>query len=170
MASSAKNNISQAKIDLGNQESSKFDVLKLAAKAVSILPWYILSVIFCLLAAYVYLEFASPVYNAYSVVMIRDRRVSGDEQKVLSSLNLGSSDRSIENEQDVLKSLTLMTRVVDSLKLDLQFHIEGRIRKLMLYGKAAPFIVDYYQPGDHENGNVFFGEKKVRINKTKLCN
>lgn len=164
MSASQFNN-TQPKIDIGVGESSKFDVVKLAAKAVSILPWYVLSIIVSLLLAQVYLEFSAPVFRANSLVLIRDHRVGTEEQKILSTLSLQSGDRSIENEKDVLQSYTLMNRVVDSLKLDLQFFIEGRIRRLTLYGKKSPFIIDYFKPGNHEEGNVFFGDAAVQLGK-----
>jgi tyrosine-protein kinase Etk/Wzc len=108
----------QARIDPGNTGTTKFDIRRLLAKAVSFLPWYILSLLIGIAAAKFYLEISTPVYTAKTTVLIGDPRASSDEQRILAGLDITKGDRNIENEKDVLKSYNLMYQVVDSLMLD----------------------------------------------------
>lgn len=140
-------NTVQPRIDLGEKQSTKFDPRRLLSKAVSFLPWYILSLIVCIIVAEIYLEVTTPVYMAKSLVLIGDNEVRRGEQEILAGLNISRADRNIVNEQDIIKSYELMYKVVDSLNLDIEFVEEGRVRKVFLYGKAVPFFVRYYKTG-----------------------
>ncbi|GAB3512698.1 polysaccharide biosynthesis tyrosine autokinase [Spirosoma knui] len=105
-------------------------------------PWFLLSMILAVGAAYLYLLYQVPVYRVQTTLLIKDDKKEGAsaDASMLKELNLFSTSKIIENEIEILKSHTLMTRVVTSLGLD----------------------VHYYQPTTTYNKEIF-SESPIRI-------
>ena len=75
-------------------------------------PWFIASVLACLIGAWVYLHFQTPVYQVSASIMIKnDKKNGGGNTADLESLGLGgviTSTQSIDNEIEVLRSKTIL--------------------------------------------------------------
>src|SRR5690554_1599940 len=101
--------------------------------------WFVLGVILSLSIAYIYLRYATPVYQASALIMLKDdyRGGAANELSVLSELGIGGSKDNVENEMEVLKSRTLSEKTVERLKLNISYHLEGRIKTTELY-KNSP--------------------------------
>ncbi len=101
--------------------------------------WFVLSVIICGALAYVKLRYTIPQYNVSSTIMIsEDESISGSELAAFKDLGLLENAKSskIENEIQVLKSRTLITNVVNNLKLNVRYFSEGRILEVENYPKS----------------------------------
>src|SRR5690606_11474872 len=101
--------------------------------------WFVLGVVLALGLAFIYLRYATPVYQANALIMLKDdyRGGAANELSVLSELGIGGSKDNVENEMEVLKSRTLSEKTVERLKLNISYHLEGRIKTTELY-KNSP--------------------------------
>ena len=100
----------------------------------------------CLIAAYVYLYVATPVYNISATVLIKDDKKGGAANNVggLDELGLSgliTSSQSIDNEIEVLRSKTLVKEVVNYLNLYVTYKDEDLIPSKELY-KTSPVQVN----------------------------
>lgn len=90
-------------------------------------PWFIASVVICLGCAFIYLRFQTPVYNTTASVLIKE---SDPRSKAMTQANgavaalqdIGgfSMTSNFDNEVEILKSRTLIKKVVSELGLYIQ--------------------------------------------------
>ncbi len=108
-------------------------------------PIFVLGVLLCLTTAFFYLRYTQDVYAVNSVLLIKDEKKSpipgGD---ILADLDIFGSSKTVDNEIEILKSKTLMTRVVKRLNLMLNYHIEGRVIEVDIY-KNKPVDIGVVQ-------------------------
>lgn len=90
-------------------------------------PWFIVSVIICLGCAFLYLRFQTPVYNTTAAVLIKetDPRSKAMTQAngavaALQDISGFSMTSNFDNEVEILKSRTLIKKVVSELGLYIQ--------------------------------------------------
>jgi tyrosine-protein kinase Etk/Wzc len=108
-------------------------------------PWFIVSVIVCVAAAWGYLRLTTPVYNISATVLIKDEKKGGGASMSSELEKMGmdgfvSSSGNIENEIEVLTSRTLAREVVSSLGLFVTYMDEDRFPKRELY-RTSPVLV-----------------------------
>ena len=80
-------------------------------------PLFLILVFFCLLAAWGYLKYTTPVYEASASIIIKDEKKGVDDSKIMESINPFDSKKIVENEIEVLQSRDLMKDVVRELNL-----------------------------------------------------
>lgn len=107
-----------------NQEEESFNIYEIIFKYLVYWPWFVASVIVCLAVAFLYMRYQTPVYNVSSAVLIKEM---DPRQKAMSAANgaLGalqdmggfSMTSSFDNEVEILKSRTLISKVVTDLGL-----------------------------------------------------
>ncbi len=112
-------NIVQPKSEISN--TSLFEELR--NKYLPYWPLFVIFFITFLIGAWLYLNFATPVYEITATMLITDERKGADENSMVESLNLLSSKKIVENELEVLHSRDLMDQVVDSLLLYAPVHL-----------------------------------------------
>lgn len=86
----------------------------------------------CLIGAWVYLHFQTPVYQVSASIMIKDDKKGGGNTTDLESLGLGgmiTSTQSIDNEIEVLRSKTILKEVVNNLELYITYYDEDEFPK-----------------------------------------
>ena len=90
-------------------------------------PWFIASVIICLGVAFLYLRFQTPVYNRTAAVLIketdpRSKAMTQANGAVAALQDIGgfSMTSNFDNEVEILKSRTLIKKVVSELGLYIQ--------------------------------------------------
>ena len=106
--------------------------------------WFLLSIIICLGAAFLYLRYTKPVYNTVTKVLIKEDNGSSRRGKRLENMaNLGMINESygIENEQEIIASRGIATQAVRDLKLYVEYGLKGRITTSLLY-RTQPINVD----------------------------
>ena len=109
--------------------------------------WIVLSVIVALGLAFAYLRYARPVYTSSMKVLIKDdsnKRRTMAGQMNLDELGLISNSNGFDNELEILTSTNVNSRVVQSLKLYVNYAIQGRVKKMEMY-QNNPIIVDMPQ-------------------------
>ena len=147
------------KEDLTNEklreaDDKEIDIQELLFKYLIHWPWFVGAVIVCLIAAYVYLYIATPVYNISATVLIKDDKKGGNSNNVAGLDELGlsgliTSSQSIDNEIEVLRSKTLVKEVVNYLNLYVTYQDDDQIPSKELY-KTSPVQVSMI-PQEAEN-------------------
>ncbi|WP_288428179.1 tyrosine-protein kinase [uncultured Spirosoma sp.] len=85
-------------------------------------PWFVASLLLALGAGYVYLMYQPPVYKVQASLLIKDEKKGMGQESLMKELDLFSSSKVVENEMEILKSFTLMDRVVKNLGLDVRYY------------------------------------------------
>ena len=99
--------------------------------------WYLFVIggVIALIIALVYLRYTTPQFSAQTSILFKDEQGSGpSEAAVFSDIASFSARRSIQNEILILKSNSLMEKVVRELKLEVGYMIEGSVRDVEVYG------------------------------------
>ncbi|MDR0865195.1 MAG: polysaccharide biosynthesis tyrosine autokinase [Candidatus Symbiothrix sp.] len=104
--------------------------------------WFVISVIACLLIAFIYLRYTTREYSVTSKVLIKDDKKGQTpfDMNAFSDLGLVPQVSSFDNELEVLLSKTLMKEVVDSLKIGVSYYSEGKIKKEEIYNNTPVFV------------------------------
>lgn len=107
--------------------------------------WFVLSLIICMGCAMIYLRYKTPVYQAYAKLLIKDddSRGRGEKSGVLTTSNLGimSNSTGIDNEMEILSSLSIAQQAVRDLKLYVNYSLEGKVKDHLIYN-SEPISVD----------------------------
>ena len=123
--------------------------------------WFIVSVVACLVAAFLYLRYATPIYSASTTILVKDDKKGGlaSEFSGLSEIGLlGKAKSNVDNEVEILKSRTLIEKVVKELRLNYIYIKEGLVKAPEIYN-GSEVIIDYTSNLPEEQTKV----KKFKI-------
>lgn len=135
------------------QEELTFDYQTLLQKCIKHWRWFAVSVLTCLVFAFVYLRYTAPMYNVTAGVLIQQKdpngnlgaAFSGGALGMLSGLGGVSLSSSFDNEVEIMQSRTLLKKVV----IDLGLYISTAQQRLTGYNiplyKTSPIQV-YLSP------------------------
>ena len=103
-------------------------------------PWFVVTVIFMLLGAFLYLRYANNAYQSQATILIKDSKNSElSELAAFEDLGLGNvglSKSEFENEIEILKSKRLTRQVVEELDLNVLYYREGSIKTSELFDES----------------------------------
>ncbi|MBC3789117.1 GumC family protein [Spirosoma utsteinense] len=99
-------------------------------------PWFVLSLLLALGAAYVYLLYQPPGYRVKASLLIKDEKKGMGGESMMKELDLFTPSKVVENEIEILKSFTIMDRVVTNLGLNVRYYIPTSTVKKEIYGKS----------------------------------
>lgn len=132
------------------QNTEKKDIVGILMKYLKYWYLFALCAIVALVIAFVYLRYTTPMYAANTSLLLKGVKSGGglSESAAFSDIELMNSGRSIDNEILILKSFSLMEKVVRKMELYVTFWIEGQVRDVEIYKADAPFriIVSDYSP------------------------
>ena len=107
-----------------NPEENSFNLYEIIFKYLVYWPWFAVSVLVCVVLAFVYLRYQAPVYNVTASVLIKEdesrNRSMGAASGALEALqSMGgfSMSNNFDNEVEILKSRTLIKKVITNLGL-----------------------------------------------------
>ncbi len=120
---------------------------QLVAKYLPYWPLLVLFILLALTAAYFYLRYATPIYESSATIIIKDERrgAGGEDSKILESLDLIASKKTIENEIEVLQSRALMEKVVKVLRLYASYSKAGKVKAGDAY-VLSPIMIEAQYP------------------------
>lgn len=129
------------------KDDEEFDIKKWIYRIFNAWYWFAGSLFICLLGAWLFLRYTNPTYQAVASVVIKDEKKGGDisDNSLLKELGI-NSNKSVENEIEVLKSYDLMEEVVRRERLNISFSVEGHIRDIPLFGSEIPFQLELLSP------------------------
>lgn len=157
-----------------NIEAGKTEAQKLGLQDYirMILPnwyWYLLSIVLCICLATLYINGSSPEYLRKATILVNeDQKTVGSDLMAIGNIVGGISSRSpIDNEIQLIKSRSVMEKVVKRHDLTTKYTTYDGLQSVDLYG-CAPMIVNFVDNANivkgsfkyhvMENGNVFIGE------------
>jgi uncharacterized protein involved in exopolysaccharide biosynthesis len=124
------------------QPGNQFDVKKFVYKVIGMLPWFILSLMIAWFAAKIYLRYTMPIHHISAFLLIKDREEGGNsEYKALKEMGLVNGSKDVQNEINIIKSFSLMKKVVDSLHLNITLYKEGRVTASPIFGATMPVTI-----------------------------
>ncbi|MCG1036546.1 GumC family protein [Polaribacter sargassicola] len=138
--------------------------------------WFVVSLIIFLGLSYLKLRYEVPQYSASTTIMIKEDESSGISQE-LSALSdmgfVGKNSNNTDSEVIIIKSRKIISKVVESLQLNLSYFIDGRVKKTELY-KNSPIELVFNDKNflkENKNNSSFIielkGEEKFDIKNTE---
>lgn len=108
-------------------------------------PWFVISVVVCVILAWIYLYTTTPVYNISATVLIKDEEKGGGKSMSSELEKMGldgfmSSSKNIDNEIEVLRSKSLAREVVNQQNLFVTYRDEDVFPGKELY-RTSPVQV-----------------------------
>ena len=108
-------------------------------------PWFIGAILICMVGAWFYLYWTTPIYNISATILIKDDKKGGgaglsSELEDIGLSGLMTSSKNIDNELEVLRSKTLVKEVVNQLGLYITYRDEDEFPAKDLY-KTSPVQV-----------------------------
>src|SRR5258708_7705541 len=96
--------------------------------------WFIFSIVFFVSLGFLYVKLTTPLYKIETNLLIKDNKGNlGGSNDLLQDLNLFSSDKIIDNEIQILKSKTIIEKVIKNLRLETSYFATKGVRKRELY-------------------------------------
>lgn len=146
-------NLQTSPVQAEQPEKSAFDFQTIYTMLVLNWKWFVLSVILCLGCGAIYLCYKTPTFQAQAKMLIKDdesnNRATG-KSTLLTASNLGfmTNSAGIDNEMEILTSLSIAQQAVRDLKLYTTYKAKGKIKDQLMY-KTEPVFVDL-DPGHLE--------------------
>lgn len=146
-------NLQTSPVQAEQPEKSAFDFQTIYTMLVLNWKWFVLSVILCLGCGAIYLRYKTPTFQAQAKMLIKDdesnNRATG-KSTLLTASNLGfmTNSAGIDNEMEILTSLSIAQQAVRDLKLYTTYKSKGKIKDQLMY-KTEPVFVDL-DPGHLE--------------------
>ena len=124
-----------------DNETSGFDYKAFLVKLLMYWPWILGCIVVFLIGAFFYLKTLTPLYTVSSSVLIKNESKGGASGANLEDLGfVSTSTQSFDNELEILRSRTLIKKVVTALDLYVSYSVPGQFRDTELY-KQSPVKV-----------------------------
>ena len=130
--------------------------------------WYyfLISLFVFSLISLAYIRYTTPVYSVSSTILIRDdNNTQLGAENILEGMELFSGKTNINNEIVVLKSFSLIDKVVNELALGVSYFQHGFLQSNELY-KNTPFVVKV----DSNYHQIVNSEFRIKIIDEKTYN
>src|SRR6187431_1253521 len=151
----------------GNKDLGTLSIKDLFFKYVRFLPVFLVSVALCLLGAYLYLRYTTPIYRVTGTLTFKQDESNRGGSK-LNDIYLAKTVSDVQSEIEILKSQELMERIVDSAKLQTSYFAVGKIKTLNIYN-SCPFRLNIIKLTDSfssfKMNFTFPTENEFRVNK-----
>lgn len=137
-----------------SENSDPVDIKRIILKYTRYWYLFLIGTTLSMGVAFLYLRYyAVAQYYVYSSLLIKDDKIG--QGAAFSELSTFKSVRNIDNEMMIIKSKSLMKRVVQELGLVTSYYVEGRIMDQELYGDALPIKVLINNLGYAAEGKSF---------------
>lgn len=129
--------------------NKEFDFKSLVYNYTKHWKWFVLSIFFTCLLAFMYLRYTIPQYEAYAKVQILEDKGAASELSILKELDIfsgGSGGPKIVDEIELLKARDNFKKVIKKLRLNTRFFVIGNVRDNEIYGAKYPFAINFLSP------------------------
>lgn len=121
-------------------EERGFDVTLFLLECLSHWKWFVLSLLVVFGFSVFYIMRQVPKYNVQALVLMIDKWSKSESDVLTQSLGITSGVESIFTEIEIMRSRTLIKKVVEDLDLYVSYESEGRLRNTPLY-RNTPLTV-----------------------------
>ncbi|SHN03025.1 capsular exopolysaccharide family [Cyclobacterium lianum] len=130
--------------DFQPKEVENTDYKYLIMKYLKFWYLYVLGVAFCVGLAFFYFQYATPEYPIGATILINGNKGSDFSQNaVYSELETYQSVKQVENEAEVLKSVSLMQHAIQKLDLNVSYYVKDNyFRDKEIFGNQVPIEVN----------------------------
>ncbi|MBS1509686.1 MAG: polysaccharide biosynthesis tyrosine autokinase [Bacteroidetes bacterium] len=118
---------------------------QIISKFVPYWPLLLLMILLCMVGAYLYLRYATPVYEAAATILIKSDKTGTNDNEALQTMTLIQSNKDVDNEIEVLSSRSLMETVVKKLCLYAPLYQKGQIKTGDAY-VTSPIVIEAQNP------------------------
>lgn len=117
--------------------------------------WFVISLVVTMGVAAIYLLKTPQVFTRSAMILIKDESQGKSMSSDIgfSELGLFQSNTNVNNELVALQSPSVMTEVVRRLHLDMNYSIDGRFHKKVVYGTTLPVNVTISGLSDSESAS-----------------
>ena len=161
-------------------ESSSFDIKKIIFTCLAKWYYFGISVFVCLCIGVFHLLRTMPEYTRTATLVIKEsntrRTASSEIEAMLAST--GQMTSKLQNEVVAFQAPSLMEEAVSRLGLTVEYAIQGRFRKSIVYNSSVPAVVDFVSVPDEvsmsfeleplSDGNIRVSKLRYRIRKDNV--
>ncbi len=146
------------------EESHSLNMVDILGLCLSNWYWFVISLAICFLAAFVYLKKTSPIFVRSTSIVVKDDQSGKELENIFSKYRntKSTTTTALNNEMIALRKPALMAKVVQRLKINFDYQVQGKLRNTTLYGSNLPIEVSVNGPG---SGTYF--SFKIRIHDSK---
>jgi capsular exopolysaccharide synthesis family protein len=153
----------------------KIDLIDVIKKGIYYWKFFLIGIFISIVFAFVYLKFATYKYEVSSTILINDEDNGGgssSEISVFQGLGLFSGPKtSLETEIGVLKSKTLIERVIKDLDLNITYFVKNGLIYNEVYKNELPFKIHFFLNDQYINNlNTTFTVKSISNSEYNLFN
>ena len=120
--------------------------------------WFVLSLVITLGVAAVYLLSTPNVYQRTASLLIKDESksnsINNDVESMFSDMGLGGIKSNVNNELIAIQSPAVLLEVGKQLKLNVDYAVDGRFHREVLYGNDLPVTVQFLTIGEAHSGSM----------------
>ena len=127
-------------------ETIRVDFRKILSRMLSYWWLFVICIGIAIAGAKLYLRYTTFEYSSRAILLIKDAGRSGNisTQDILSASDALSGGKAMDNEIQILKSLTLLEKVANRLKLNVQYFRIGNFKETEIYTSSC-FLLDSFQ-------------------------
>jgi uncharacterized protein involved in exopolysaccharide biosynthesis len=125
------------------QETSLLNLRWVITTLLATWPWFLASISIAVISANLYLRYSIPVYKVSNEILFGDnsaKSTAKSDEIILEGLGLTTKNNDLANVMRILRSKPLMMRVVNRLRLNIQYYEYGNVKTTQFYGDV-PFRV-----------------------------
>ncbi len=118
-------------------------------------PLFVLGLAICIAAAFIYLKIAKPDYEIKAALIIKDDKKSPNQQQsAFQEIDMINSQKTIENEMEVLKSKQLIGQVIQDLQLWVTYKTKKGFVSEDLYSSSPVKLVLLEPSGNYKQSII----------------
>lgn len=138
---------------LMHQQKGSVTIRDFIARYLKYVPLSLFALVLFIIMAYLKIRYSSPAYLVQSSLLVNNDRGENDADKngKMGQLFMFAPTVNLANELEVLKSHSIMQRVVRDLHLQYQYYNKGNIRSTLIYG-ASPIVLNMLSTTDSLHG------------------
>lgn len=124
------------------KSAKEFDIKKFLFRMLYFSPWIVLSLVISYTIVTLYLRYTPKLHKVSAYVLIKDDEESSPDYNVLRELGVMPGSKEVQNQIDIMQSLSIISGIVDSLNLQIKVLTNARISATPLYRERRPFSID----------------------------
>lgn len=163
------NNLQERNMVQHMDEEDNINIKEILNKLIDKWAWFIISIFLCVLIAFFYTKYTSPLYQINAKVLVNDDEkggaLGGKSNGLMDLGGLLGSKNSVDNEAEILKTRFLMEQVVRQMQLNIVYSKKQNLVSRELY--HAPFKLNILK-GEDTIKTTKFEVKKISNNRLKV--
>jgi len=120
----------------GSQTVKEFQLKEFIFKYLRYWPMFLAFILITLAVAYLKLRYSTPIYSVKGSLFVNRQNNNSNSPNDLQTMLFFPDNVNLKNELEILKSKSLLKRVVEKLDLQLSYFNKGNVRTTNVYGST----------------------------------